>query len=429
MLRKQETTSLRTSYGYWVLAVAFLCVFIKSGGGFFAFSLFIKPLQAHFGWSRGAIMAAFTIVFIIMGAAAPLTGRMVDLYGARRIIVVGALTAGFGFILLGQANSLWFFYLSYAVVGVGYAAMAEVPASAVVSAWFQKRRGLAIGIMSTGLGAGGFVLSPLIGGYLIPSLGWRISYSFIAFLTWFLIIPLTVTVLKKKPPNSDLAPENRLPNDTQVVTQSSSLSSCGLSLKMAMNTPAFWLIAISFLLSNFSHVGVIQSQVPYLSDLGFPVTTTAFVLSLVGIGSLIGKYGFGWLCDLVQPKYACAIGLGLELISMIILVNAKPSTPLFVLWLYGITMGLGTGSWLPTLSMLTSTSFGLASYGAIFGFQMLFLSIGLATGPLMAGFIFDKTQTYVWAFVIFISLYIVALPAVLVLRGPQWETERPFQGG
>lgn len=429
MLRKQETTSLRISYGYWVLAVAFLCVFIKSGGGFFAFSLFIKPLQTHFGWSRGAIMAAFSILFVIMGAAAPLTGRMVDLYGARRIIVVGALTAGFGFIILGQTNSLWLFYLSYAVVGVGYAAMAEVPASAVVSAWFQKRRGRAIGIMSTGLGAGGFVLSPLIGSYLIPSFGWRISYSFIAFVTWFLIIPLTLIVLKKKLSDPDLSREGIESKGTRLETQSSLFNPGGLSLKMAINTPAFWLIAISFLLSNFSHVGVIQSQVPYLSDLGFPVTTTAFVLSLVGIGSLIGKYGFGWLCDLIQPKYACAIGLGLELISMIILVNAKPSTPLLVLWLYGITMGLGTGSWLPTLSMLTSTSFGLASYGAIFGFQMLFLSAGLAAGPLMAGFIFDKTQTYVWAFVIFISLYIVALPAILVLRRPHWETARPFQSG
>ena len=419
MLRKREIKTPKIFYGYWVLAVAFLCVFIKSGGVFFAFSLFIKPLQTHFGWSRGGIMAAFSILFALLGLAAPFVGRMVDRHGPRAVIVTGSVIGGFGFVLLSQVNHLWLLYFSYAVVGVGFSAIGEIPASANVSTWFYKRRGQAIGIMSTGLGAGGFLLSPLIGGYLIPNFGWRAAYMAIALMTWGLVIPSAIFVLKKKHPDLKLESENTRATESIVVNPSSIAESGGFSLRTALNTSAFWLIAICFLLSNFSHVSVIQSQVPYLSDLGFPVTTAAFVLSLVGIGSLLGKYGFGWLCDMIQPKYACAIGLGLQLTGIIVLINTRSSSPLAILWLYGLMMGLGTGSWLPTLSMLTSTCFGLASYGAIFGLQTLFMSIGIATGPLMAGFMYDNSRTYIWAFIIFISLYVVALPAILVLRRPR----------
>ncbi len=406
-------------YGYWIVLVAFLCLFIYSGCGFYAFSLFVRPLQADLGWNRGEIMAAFTILILIMGVTSPFIGRVVDRYGARQVIAIGALVVGLGFVLLSLMNDLWHFYLGYTVIGIGMAAMGQVPASTVVSNWFQKKRGLAIGIMSTAVGGGGFVLAPLVGGYLIPDFGWRVSYLALALLTWVLIIPLALVVIKTRPADMGLYPYGVETPETVAVTKAPLSASSGLTPRMALATSTFWLIAISFLASGFSSVGIVLSQVPHLEDIGFPIATAVTALGVVGLGSAIGKFGFGWLCDRISPNYACSIGLGLQIVGIIILINVEPASPPAIVWLYAIMVGLGAGSWLPTMSLLTSTNFGLASYGAIFGMVSLLQSIGTATGPLLAGYMYDAMNSYHWAFIIFLSLYAIALPAILVLRRPK----------
>jgi len=413
------TKKPRVFYGYWIVVAAFFCVFIWAGCGFYAFSLFVKPLEADFGWGRGGIMVASTIFFLGTGVASPFVGRLVDRYGARKVISIGAFVAGLGFILLGLTDNLWCFYGGWAVVGVAIAAMGPNPATAVVLHWFKKRRGTAIGVMSTGVGAGGFALAPLIGGYLIPSFGWRASYLALALLTWILI-PLVLLVIRTKPVDMGLYPDGvEAPEAEAGAKASFSAVEEGLTLKMALATSAFWLISVAFLASDFSKIGILQNQVPHLQDIGFPVATAATALGVVGLGSLIGKLGFGWLCDQIQAKYACSISIGLMVASTIILMSVRPASPVVIIWLYAIVMGLASGGWLPTMSILISANFGLASYGALFGIVTLAQSAGTATGPLMAGYMYDAMNTYHWAFIIFLIPYAVAILAVLAVRRPK----------
>lgn len=404
-------------YGYWMVAVTFLCLLIMSGAGNFVYSLFVKPLEADLGWNRGDIMVGFTIFFVMMGAASPIVGRIVDRHGARKVIPAGALVMGLGFVLLSLMNERYLFYFAYFLVGTGAAAMGPVPASAVVSNWFRRKRGTAIGLMSAGIGAGGVVLSPIVG-YLIPHLGWRNSYLALAVIVWVSIIPLCLLVIRTKPAEKGLYPDNVETAETATTAGSSASDSSGLTLKMALTTPAFWLIAAVFLSSNFSNMGAIQAQIPYLGDIGFPTETAAAALGAVGLGSAIGKFFFGWLCDKIAPKYACAIGLCLQLVAILMLMNVGPASPIAMVWLYAVTLGLSVGSWLPTMSMLVSTSFGLACYGAIFGVVNFIQNLGTGSGPLMAGYLYDSMHTYHWAFVIFASLYAIAIPAVLLVRRP-----------
>jgi len=406
-------------YGYWIVVVAFLCLFTMSGSVFYAFSLFVKPIQADLGWSRGEIMAAFTIFLLVQGVTAPFIGRVVDHYGARKVIPIGALIAGLGFVFLSLMHNLWYFYIGWAVVGIGMAAMGPVPATTIVSNWFKKKRGLAIGIMSTAVGVGGLALAPLVGGYLIPNFGWGTSYLVLALLTWVLIIPLALLVMKTKPADIGLHPDGIETPEAVAVTEALPSASSGLTLRMALATSAFWLITISFLLNGFSQHGTILSQVPHLEDIGFPAATAAATLGVVGLGSTIGKIGFGWLCDWIPAKYAFSIGLGLQLVSIIILINVESAWTPATIWLYAIIFGLSVGSWLPAMSMLISTNFGLASYGAIFGMITLVHSIGGAIGPLMAGYMYDTMNTYDWAFIIFLALCAVAISTILALRRPK----------
>ncbi len=406
-------------YGYWIVVATFFCLFIYSGFGAYGFSLFVRPLQADFGWGRGEIMVALTIWFLVMGMISPFIGRVVDRYGARIVIFTGALITGLGFVLISRMHYLWHFYSGYIIIGVGMASIGHVPASTLVSNWFKKRRGTALGIMSTGIGAGGFVLAPAIGGYLIPNFGWRTSYLAMALLMWVLIIPLALLVIKAKPADMGLYPDGIEAPETVALNQASPSTAEGLTLGMALATPALWLIGVSFLTGGFGQMGVIQSQVPYLQDIGFPVVAAAGALGGVGFGSLVGKLFFGWLCDRIPAKYAWCIALSLQLVGTIILMNVASASPMAILWLYAIVTGLASGGWLPSMSMLASTTFGLASYGTIYGMLTLALNIGSGTGPLMAGYMYDATNTYYWTFIIFLVLCAIAIAAILMVRRPK----------
>lgn len=408
----------RFFYGYWIVLVAFLCLFIQSGIGYFGFSLFVRELQGAMGWGRGEIMAGFTILYLVVGGTAPFIGRVVDRYGARRVIATGALIAGLGFIWLSRLDGLWQFYTGYAIIGAGITAMGQVPTSAVVSNWFKKKRGLAIGIMAMGVGGGGFAMAPLIAGYLIPTFGWRDSYMILAFIVWAVVIPVVLLVLKMRPADMGLNPDG-VPDEPVTEGKKPAIVSGGLSLRMAVAVPAFWLISLSFFFSTMSHTAILQNQVPHLEDIGFPVAAAAAALGTVGLCSAVAKLAFGWLCDRILPRYACVIGLGMQVVGVAMLLGIRAESSPALVWAYAIVMGLGVGSWLPTMSMLTSSTFGLAAYGAIFGMVSLAQGVGTAAGPLIAGTMFDIMNTYNWAFILFIALYAIAIPAVLAVRRPR----------
>jgi MFS family permease len=406
-------------YGYWIVVATFFCLFITSGAGFFAFSLFVKSLQTELGWGRGEIMVAFSLFLLVQGAASPFIGRIIYLFEAKKVIAIGAVASGLGFTLLYWVNSLWYFYLCYILIGIGMTAMGHVPASTIVSNWFERWRGTAIGIMSTGIGAGGFALAPLIGGYIIPNYGWRVAYLALAILTWVIIIPLALFVIRTKPADMGLYPDGRQAPEEAVATEALPVEARGLTLRMALATSGFWLMAVAYFAGGLSSVGVVQNQAPFLEDIGFPMALAATALGGVGLGSLIGKFVFGWLCDRIPAKYVYALALSLQAGGIVVLMNIKPESPPFMIWLYVALTGLGAGGWLPTMSMLVSTSFGLAAYGVIFGVVNIAQSAGVAIGPLMAGYMYDIMGTYFWAFVILLGLYVVSIPAVLTVRRPK----------
>ncbi len=417
-IEKTLSQKPRIFYGYRILVVAFLCVSVFSGCGVGVFSLFVKPLQSDFGWGRGEVMVGFSILFLVMGIASPFIGGLIDRYGVRGVIAAGAFAGGLGLASLNLMQSLWHFYGAYVIIGISMAAIGQIPASAVVANWFRKRRGTAIGIMSTGIGVGILVMAPLIGGLFIPNFGWRASYLALALLMW-LLIPLVILVVRTKPADMGLYPDGiAAPEDTAGDEVSSSASG-GFSLKMALGTSAFWLIAVTFFISGGSSLGVIQNQVPHLQDIGFSPAMAAMAFTGLGLGSAIGKFVFGWLCDQIPVKYACAISLALLVAATLIFMSVKPASPPAIIWLYSIVLGLGAGGWFPTMAMLVNTNFGLASYGAIFGMITFSQSVGGAIGPLFAGYMYDTTNSYYVAFTVFLILFVVGIIAISVVRHPK----------
>ncbi len=409
----------RFFYGYWIVFFTFLCMLISIGCGSFIYSLFVQPLQSVLGWSRGEIMVGFTIFFIMMGVASLPAGRLVDKRGARPVIAVGAVVMGSGFVILSLMSQLYLFYLGYVLVGAGAGGIGSVPCSAVVSNWFKKKRGTAIGLMSSGIGAGGLVMAPLAG-YLIETIGWRGAYLSMALIVWIAIIPLALLTLRTRPQEIGLHPDGALAAETPREVRPG--TSEGLTLRQAAGVSAFWLLSVSYFFANFSSMGGIQSQGPNLTDLGFSTGAAAVALGAIGFGSGTGKFIFGWLCDKMSARYVSAIGLSLQATGLVVVLQVGSDSPMAMIWAYSLLIGFGAGSWLPTVSILTSQSFGLQHYGVIFGMISLLLNVGTATGPLVAGVMYDAMGTYYWAFALLAAVHVISIPAVLLVRRPKAYT-------
>jgi len=409
----------RPFYGYYLLAVTFLFLLLFNGSGVWIFSLFVKPLEASLGWGRGQVMAGFTIYYAMVGIASPLVGRFVDRYGARSVIPVGAVMMGVGFLIVSRMSALYLFYLGYVIIGGGAAAIGPVPCSAIISNWFRRKRGLALGLMSAGIGAGGVVMAPFIG-YMLSHYDWRAAYLSLAVILTAVTIPLALGVVRTRPsemglyPDGEDAPLKDTGGPSRAIAETASFT-----LKQALRTRTFWLIAVSFACYGFGSAGAQQASVPFLDDMGFPLATAAAALGTIGVGSTIGKVLFGRLCDRIQANYAFAIGVALRLAGVLVLLTVRADSPETVIWTYAALLGLGAGAWLPTLSMLTSSRFGLVHYGAVLGALNICLSLGLSSGPLFSGLMHDATGSYLLAFAIFAALLFLSIPTILFARKPK----------
>ena len=408
----------RPFYGYYLVAVTFLFLVLFSGCGVFVYSLFVKPLEVSLGWGRGQVMAGFTLFYLMVGIASPVAGRFVDRFGARPVIPIGALVMGLGFVLVSRMSELYLFYIGYVIIGIGGAAMGLVPCSAVISNWFKRKRGTAVGLMAGGIGAGGVVMAPFIG-YMLSHYDWRAAYLSMGILIMAVTIPLALLVIRTKPAELGLYPDgDSAPSGAPVDQTQRGGDKEGFTLRQAMRTRIFWLIAVAFAFSNFANMGAIQASAPFLQDIGYPTATAASALGAIGFGSGAGKIFFGWLCDRMRANRACAIGLALQLSGILLLLSVRADSSLVVIWAYALFLGFGVGAWLPTLSILSSSHFGLLFYGAVFGALNLSQSLGTATGPLFSGFVHDATGSYLGAFTTAAVLLAISIPVILLVKKP-----------
>ena len=288
-------------YGYWVLVACYVINVISAGCGPISFSFFITSLEESLGWSRTEIMTAFTFFFVFTAISGPFAGRMVHRYGARKVISLGCLIACAGYILLSQTNSHWQFYFGYSLVGAGVASTGPVITTLVISNWFVRRRGSAIGILSMGPGTAGLLFTPIVIIYLLPTLGWSNTYLVFAAITGGLGIPLSALAIRTEPSDMREVPDGKANISISDIDAESVLKTGGITLKNALSTQAFWMVGLAIFFIS-THMGVMQSQIPHLEDLGFGAGIVASTMSIVAVASALGPLLFGWLSDKIKIK-------------------------------------------------------------------------------------------------------------------------------
>ncbi|MBI4236513.1 MAG: MFS transporter [Chloroflexi bacterium] len=408
-------------YGWRVVAVCLLLATLSSGTAFYAFGLFIIPFHETLGWSRGAVGGAISLHFLVVALTGPLVGRLVDRYGPRYLMLGGALLGGLSYLLLSRISALPALYILWVLFAVGVSSFGVVPIGSLVSRWFVRRRGLAMGIAMTGIGLGGFILAPITGA-LIAALGWRATAVALGAILLIVPAPFLLLVLRNSPAEMGLLPDGDEPSAVSPSGRPGMLPS-HWDLRGAVATPAFWLTGGAFFLGSTATVGVLQHQASFFQDYSVAATTAALALGATsGVGA-IGKTLIGYVSDKVPVRYVAFLSFSFQAAALaLLLITQQP----WALAVYVIFFGIGMGATVVLVPLLVGDIFGLGPrYGILLGATSMVQGLGLALGPFAAGRIFDAFGSYALAFQVSLALYAGATVLVFLIRRPKGPALRP----
>jgi len=387
----------RLFYGWYIVAACWVINFVVFGISINTFTVYVKPIQADLGWSRGEISLAIALGAVAMGLAAPFIGRLIDRIGARLAMAAGAAVIGVCTILLSRAQSLPYFYAIFVVSGIGQGAATIIPVSLVISNWFSATRGKALGIAMTGTGLGAMVMVP-VSTWIVTNWGWRTSYAIMGCII-LLMVPLNLLFIRTRPSDMGLLPDGGL------VTPEEPMSAVGLTVPEAVRTQAFWMIGAMMVLAGLVAMGVGVHLMPYLTDIGHSESRASLIIAVISGMTFLGKITLGFIADRWGVRPAVALAFGLILAGIVLLMGAGA---LPVAFAFAIVYGLGIGAPLVVNPALAAEHLGLKHFGAVFGILTLLNTAGVALGAVLTGFIYDAAGSYIPALLLFVALTAVA---------------------
>jgi MFS family permease len=383
-------SSRRFSYG-WVVVGAAIVMLAGFLGTQLCFGIFLRPLADQFGWSRGAVAGGMSLCMGVSGLVGIVMGRFTDKYSMSVVVTIGTLAGAASYLLLAKMQSLWQFYACFGF-GTGICVgCAYTPASATISKWFTERRALALGIALTGIVIGQMVLSPAIG-LVISAEGWRAAYVVLGVVVLACGAPAAVLMAKRPP---DAAAIQAVPKSGPALRSPG--PSASYSVREAARTAPFWMLMITgFTLAGSFYI-MISHIVPGAQDLGVSGGTAALILTVSGVGSMMGSLAAWWVTTKLGGKGALCLLTAVAAVAMLLLIVAASAWAFFVVaFVFGLSFGAGS----PVRMSLVPPLFGLKSIGAIMGWSTFAWSTGGIVGPYLAGYIHDVTDSYDLAFLV-----------------------------
>jgi predicted MFS family arabinose efflux permease len=388
--RSAATAPERRFFYGWVVVGAAVVMLAGFLGTQLCFGVFLRPLADEFGWSRAATSGAMSLCMGVSGLAGILMGRITDRHNMGVVVIVGTLAGTACYLLLARMHSLWQFYLCFGLgagicVGCSY-----TPVSATISKWFSERRALALGVALTGIVIGQMVLSPVTSA-VINAYGWRTAYVVLGLVVLACGVPAAFLMAKKPPGMAVLTAVSGPGGWSGKADQSE-----GHSVREAARTAPFWMLMITgFTMAGGFYI-MLAHVVPWAQDLGVSARTAALILTVNGVGSLIGDLAAWWLTDRLGGRGALCALMAVAAVAMLLLVLVDAGPAFAVAFAFGFCIGAGS----PVRTALIPPLFGLRAVGAIMGWSTFAWSIGGIVGPYLAGFIRDVTVSYDLAFVV-----------------------------
>lgn len=400
-MAQETTTPLGLLRRYGPVALAFLHIGVGRGlhGTFGVF--FVAMLDA-FGWSRAVTAGAISLAIIFEGACLPWVGGLIDRFGGRRTLLLGGVVLAVGLGFASTISSIWQFYFWVGIVSAaGIALIGMVPHVAIITREFPHRRGTALGIAWAGGGFGIVLLVPVTQ-LMIDKWDWSMAYVGLAVLTFFLVVPPIRLFMPRspKPVENDQA-DAKAPRKETAETD--------WTVKRALTNSAFWLLFIARLLASMGNQVVVTHQIAHAIDMGYANVFAASIFGLMGVISIAGRIGFGYLADVMNRQWVFAWVQIVSAVGIFALLAMNDASTPWLLYVYAICYGLGQGSRALVLSAISADIFQGKHFGAIFGYFTFSIGIGGAIGAWLGGFLFDVTGSYAIPFWFSLACLIISV--------------------
>jgi MFS family permease len=396
------------------------------------FSLFFVALIDHFHWGRAEAAGAQSIAMFVYMIMAPIIGTLVDRIGPRRVILPGMILTALGLFLCTQIRTLLQFYLFFGIiVGMGVTCLSIAPFTVILAHWFERKRGTANGLAGVGIGIGILILVPLIQ-YLISSRGWEFAFLIFSLLVLAIPLPLNALFLKHRPQEIGLLPDGDSSKDLnkkdhQEIRNNEAFSPSPLqkdsTLTETFKSLRFWYIILYPSCTTFGVYIIIVHHVRYLVDLGVDKLWAASLLAAIGALSAGFRFFWGWFSDRAGREITFTLGGACFSSGILFLLLFQYVPSLIFLYLFALFFGAGWGVAAPMFMSITGDLYKGKNFGLIYGMVEGCIGLGSGFGAWVAGYIFDQTQNYLWAFVLaillnLISILLVWLAAPRKLRRP-----------
>jgi MFS family permease len=415
-------TRARAFHGWWIVLISAFGMFLGPIPiVVFSFSVFLKPLAEEFHSGRAPISLALTLHNFISAFGIAISGRLVDRFGSRKVIL-SALVMGSAILLSSYfcAARVWELYAFFLAAGLANAGAGPVPFGNVISHWFDRRRGLALGATMLGMGCGALVM-PSLAQRLIASFGWRSAYGFTGAAILLITVPIIAIFLKERPEQMGLLPDG---TNRSVAMSAVIGSDVGSSLREAWQTRAFWLLLAAFVLISLSvHAGFTHFAA-ILSDRGSSAAAAALAASLFGGGVIAGRALTGYLLDRFFAPRVTALVFACAAAGIALLATTRSQNIAFAA---ALLIGFGWGTEGDAKAYLVSRYFGLRCFGEIYGFIFAGFVLAGGLGAYLMGLAFDHMRSYEFPLAIACLGALVSAVLMMVLGPYRYQVGVPVE--
>lgn len=415
MISNQTPQESRLFYGWYVLAASFLILFLSSGARF-TVGIAFKPLIAEFGWSRSAVSLAVFLNMAVYSLSVIATGKLYDRFGPKWVIIVSTIFVSSGYMLIALTQTLWHFLFLYGVVAALGLGGTTVPIfAALMSKWFEKRRGLTISLALSGNCLGQFALVPLFS-TLITDYGWRASHLWIGLMMLVLNLGLTFLVIRGDPEDLGVVPygrkeESRSPSSIDDAEDTPPVRDLGL--REAMRTSSFWLFVLFMFVCGSGDFLMTTHMIPMVTDFGIPAVTASNMLAWFGLLSLAGILVAGPASDLIGDKIPIALTFLLRVFAFLLVIAYQNLTSFYV---FALIFGFSYLVTAPLTPTLVGRLYGFSHVGVLSGFITTVHHLGGGFAAWGGGVLFDLTGSYQAVLVISAILAAIAAVSTMLIR-------------
>jgi MFS family permease len=401
----------------WWIVAATVCGLIVGGGAInvFAFAVFLKPISAELGVGRAMFSSALTLHATLAALSCPLIGWLVDRWGARRVMIPGLVvyavaTASYALI---QASPFAITYLLFAITGIVGGVGTPIPYSAVLTQWFDRQRGLALGIGIAGVGLG-VALVPQLAAFLIAAFGWRVAYVGLGIAVMVIAFVPVAIFLREPPMVAARSPDEPV-----------TAALPGASTGEAFRSGLFWALSIAFFLDVIAINGTLTHIVALLTDRGIALQTATAALSGTGIALILGRILSGWCLDRLWGPYVAVAFFILPMIGIAVLATGAVGLAPVI---GAVALGLGIGAEVDLMAFFASRYFGMRNYAKIYGTMFGIFAFGVGIGPTLSGASFDLFHSYTPIFLVYEALLVISCAIFLRLGPYPYPAREPVIG-